>query len=201
MLEHIADLTETILYYLIGVNVLAFLVYGIDKWRAKKGKWRISEATLLLLAVIGGSLGAWLGMKVWHHKTMHKKFKYGIPAIIIIQIILIGYSNFTPNVSPSSDVQMEDTLRTITAEMAFEGVNNYCHKEYDWSVAKDNPDIMYLTMGEETDSTYQVVFRSYTGAFVHFYVDKTSGTIKMVEKVPSLNVEEDAGTINLFDYL
>ena len=190
-----------LLYYIVGVNILAFLVYGIDKWRAKKGKWRISEATLLLLAVIGGSIGAWLGMKVWHHKTMHKKFKYGIPAILIIQIILIGYSNFTPNVSPSSDVQMEDTLRTITAEMAFEGVNNYCHKEYDWSVAKDNPDIMYLTMGEETDSTYQVVFRSYTGAFVHFYVNKTSGTTKMVEKVPSLNVEEDAGTIILFDYL
>ena len=190
-----------LLYYIVGVNILTFFVYGIDKWRAKKGSWRISEATLLLLAVIGGSIGAWLGMKVWHHKTMHKKFKYGIPAILIIQIILIGYSNFTPNVSPSSDMQMEDTLRTITAEMAFEGVNNYCHKEYDWSVAKDNPDIMYLTMGEETDSTYQVVFRSYTGAFVHFYVNKTSGTTKMVEKVPSLNVEEDAGTINLFDYL
>ena len=190
-----------LLYYIVGVNILTFFVYGIDKWRAKKGSWRISEATLLLLAVIGGSIGAWLGMKVWHHKTMHKKFKYGIPAILIIQIILIGYSNFTPNVSPSSDVQMEDTLRTITAEMAFEGVNNYCHKEYDWSVAKDNPGIMYLTMGEETDSTYQVVFRSYTGAFVHFYVNKTSGTTKMVEKVPSLNVEEDAGTINLFDYL
>ena len=96
----------------------------------------------------------------------------------------------------------------ITAEMAYEGVNNYCHQEYDWSVAKDNPDIMNLTMGEETDSTYQVVFRSYTGAFVHFYVNKTSGTTKMVEKVPNLNVEEDggehqssAGTINLFDYL
>ncbi len=190
-----------LLYYIVGVNILAFLVYGIDKWRAKKGKWRISEATLLLLAVIGGSIGAWLGMKVWHHKTMHKKFKYGVPAVLIIQIILIGYCNFTPNVSPSSDVQMEDTLRTITAEMAFEGVNNYCHKEYDWSVAKDNPDIMYLQMGEETDSTYQVVYRSYTGAFVHFYIDKTNGTTKMVEKVPSLNVEEDAGTINLFDYL
>ena len=190
-----------LLYYIVGVNILAFLVYGIDKWRAKKGKWRISEATLLLLAVIGGSIGAWLGMKVWHHKTMHKKFKYGVPAVLIIQIILIGYCNFTPNVSPSSDVQMEDTLRTITAEMAFEGVNNYCQQEYDWSVAKDNPDIMYLQMGEETDSTYQVVYRSYTGAFVHFYIDKTNGTTKMVEKVPSLNVEEDAGTINLFDYL
>ena len=92
--------------------------------------------------------------------------------------------------------------------MAYEGVNNYCHREYDWSIAKDNPDIMYVQMGEETDSTYQVVFRSYTGSFVHFYVNKTSGTTKMVEKVPNLNVEEDdgeyqssAGTINLFDYL
>jgi hypothetical protein len=56
-------------------------------------------------------------------------------------------------------------------------------------------------MGEETDSAYEVVFRSYTGAFVHFYVDKASGATKIVEKVPSLNVEEEAGTINLFDYL
>ena len=89
----------------------------------------------------------------------------------------------------------------ITADMAYEGVNNYCHKEYDWSVAKDNPDIMYVQMGEETDSAYQVIFRSYTGAFVHFYVNKTNGATRMVERVPNLNVEEDAGTINLFDYL
>ena len=91
--------------------------------------------------------------------------------------------------------------RTITADMAYEGVNNYSHSEYDWSVAKDDPDIMYLTMGEETDSAYQVVFRSYTGALVHFYVDKTSGTTRIVEKVPSLNVEEETGIIDLFDYL
>ena len=92
------------------------------------------------------------------------------------------------------------TKSEITAELAYEGVNNYCHKEYDWSVAEENPDIMYVQMGEETDSTYQVIFRSYTGAFAHFYVDKTSGTTRIVEKVPSLNVEEEAGTINLFDY-
>ena len=98
-------------------------------------------------------------------------------------------------------MQTEETPRTIMADMAYEGVNNYCHSEYDWSAAKDNPDIMSLTMGEETDSAYQVVFRSYTGAFVHFYVDKTSGTTRMVERVPALNVEEEAGTINLFDYL
>ena len=121
--------------------------------------------------------------------------------LIFIALFLCSCNNNRANDTQSSDVQTEDTLRTITADMAFEGVNNYCHKEYDWSVAKDNPDIMYVEIGEETDSAYQVVFRSYTGAFVHFYVDKTSGTTRMVERVPSLNVEEDAGTINLFDYL
>ncbi|SDN96347.1 Uncharacterized membrane protein YsdA, DUF1294 family [Prevotella communis] len=81
---------ELLLYYFVCVNVLTFFVYGIDKWQARQGKWRISESTLLLLAVIGGSIGAWLGMRVWRHKTMHKKFKYGIPAILMIHII-IGY--------------------------------------------------------------------------------------------------------------
>ena len=76
----------------------------------------------------------------------------------------------------------------ITAEMAYEGVDNYCNKEYDWSAAEDNPDMMYIQMGEETDSAYQVVFRSYTGAFVNFYVDKASGTTRMEEYVPNLNV-------------
>ena len=78
-------------YYLLGINAVTFIVYGIDKYKAKKAKWRIPEATLLLLAVLGGSIGAWMGMKVWHHKTMHKKFKYGIPAILLIQITLMAY--------------------------------------------------------------------------------------------------------------
>ena len=72
-----------ILGYLLVVNIISFLLHGIDKYKAKKGRWRISEATLLLMAVIGGSIGAWVGMRIWHHKTMHKKFKYGIPVIII----------------------------------------------------------------------------------------------------------------------
>lgn len=82
-------MTEAILYYLVAVNVVTFLVYGIDKFKAKRGKWRISEFTLLILAIIGGSIGACLGMKVWHHKTMHKKFKYGLPFILIAQITLV----------------------------------------------------------------------------------------------------------------
>ena len=127
--------------------------------------------------------------------------KYIAFTFFFVALLLCSCNNNKVNDTQSTDVQTENTLRTITEEMAYEGVNNYCHKEYDWSVAKDNPDIMFVQMGEETDSAYQVVFRSYTGAFVHFYVDKTSGTTKMVEKVPSLNVEEETGTINLFDYL
>lgn len=89
----------------------------------------------------------------------------------------------------------------ITAEMAYEGVNNYCHSNYDWSIAADNPSMMSVTMGEETTSEYQVIFRSYTGALVYFYVDKTSGKTRMVESVPALEVDSAAGTIDLKDYL
>ena len=80
-----------ILGYLLAVNIASFLLYGIDKYKAKKGKWRVSEATMLMMAVIGGSIGAWAGMRLWHHKTMHKKFKYGIPLIIILQVALAVY--------------------------------------------------------------------------------------------------------------
>lgn len=80
-----------ILGYLLAINIATFFLYGIDKYKAKKGRWRISEATLLMMAVIGGCIGAWAGMRLWHHKTMHKKFKYGIPIIIIIQVALAVY--------------------------------------------------------------------------------------------------------------
>ena len=80
-----------IIYYLLIINAVAFIVYGIDKLKARKGRWRISEATLLLLALVGGSIGSWLGMKVWHHKTMHRKFKYGLPAILLLQLAIAVY--------------------------------------------------------------------------------------------------------------
>ena len=80
-----------ILGYLLAVNITSFLLFCIDKYKAKKGQWRISEAALLMMAVIGGSIGAWVGMRLWHHKTMHKKFKYGIPIIIILQVVLAVY--------------------------------------------------------------------------------------------------------------
>ncbi len=84
-------LQNIVLIYLVTINVVTFFMYGIDKWKAKKSKMRIRETALLGLAVLGGSIGAWLGMKVWHHKTLHKKFRFGIPAIIIVQLLIIGY--------------------------------------------------------------------------------------------------------------
>ena len=82
---------EETICYLLAVNIATFFLYGIDKYKAKKSKWRISEATLLTMAAIDGSIGAWAGMRLWHHKTMHKKFKYGIPVIIILQVALAVY--------------------------------------------------------------------------------------------------------------
>ena len=89
--ERAPEMMNIILYYLLAVNIATFLLYGIDKYKAKKNQWRISEATLLMMAAIGGSIGTWTGMRIWHHKTMHKKFKYGIPVIIIMQIALVTY--------------------------------------------------------------------------------------------------------------
>ena len=83
------DLTlKIVLIYLVAINVVTFVVYGIDKYKAVRSKWRIPESTLIGLAVIGGSVGAWLGMKFWHHKTLHAKFRFGIPIILIAQVAL-----------------------------------------------------------------------------------------------------------------
>ena len=74
--------------YLLAVNFFAFILYGIDKKRARNREWRISERALIGIAVIGGSVGAILGMHVFHHKTRHWYFRYGLPVILIIQVLL-----------------------------------------------------------------------------------------------------------------
>ena len=128
-------------------------------------------------------------------------------SFVLAALMLCSCKNSKPEAAQNADAQSEvtgsaDSPETqITAEMAFEGVNNYCHEKFDWTITEENPDIMYVTMGEETDSAYQVVFRSYTGSLTHFYVDKLTGKTRMVTKVPNLGVEEDDGTIDLHDYL
>ena len=83
------DLLKYVLYYLAAINAVTFTVYGIDKLRAKRGAWRIPEKTLFLLPILGGSIGAIVGMKVFHHKTKHWYFKYGMPLILLLQIALV----------------------------------------------------------------------------------------------------------------
>ena len=113
---------------------------------------------------------------------------------------IVGIS--TPAWAATTPEAQEETQTTqITGEMAFEGVNSYCHSNYDWSIAEENPEIMYVAMGDESETEYKVIFRSYTGSFVHFDVDKASGNTRMVEVVPSLDIENEVGTFNLFDYL
>jgi uncharacterized membrane protein YsdA (DUF1294 family) len=81
----------TFIIYLAVINVVTFIVYGIDKWKAQHNRWRISESSLLTLAAIGGSVGAWIGMQTFHHKTLHNKFRYGVPAILLLQLIVAFY--------------------------------------------------------------------------------------------------------------
>ena len=83
------SIKSILIFYLLAINVLTFLLYGIDKWKAKRARWRIPESVLLGMAAIGGSVGAWLGMRVWHHKTQHAKFRYGVPAMLVVQAALL----------------------------------------------------------------------------------------------------------------
>ena len=80
--------TQYLLWYLAAVNVVTFTVYGIDKRKARRGAWRVPEKTLFLLPLLGGSVGALLGMKVFRHKTKHWYFVWGIPIILLAQTAL-----------------------------------------------------------------------------------------------------------------
>ena len=106
----------------------------------------------------------------------------------------------TPTPQPTAGTVVVVSNDTLTKEQAFQGVNNYCHQEYDWSPAENNPDLMNVSMGAETATEVQVIFRSYTGSYIYFYVDKASGSTRMTEYVPSLNLEEPYGSFNIYDY-
>ena len=77
--------------YLVLVNLVSFVMYGIDKRKAIKDQWRIPEKTLLLAALVGGSLGAFVGMQIFHHKTKHWNFKTFFPLMLIVQLVLLGF--------------------------------------------------------------------------------------------------------------
>lgn len=77
-------------YYILLMNIISLIIMGVDKSRAIRKKWRISERTLFLFAILGGSLGSLLGMQFFHHKTRHKKFVIGMPIILIVHLLVLG---------------------------------------------------------------------------------------------------------------
>lgn len=83
-------MTDFIIYYFVIINLIAFIIYGVDKYKARQQKWRIPEKTLLLLAGMGGALGAYIGMYTFHHKTKHKKFTILVPLFFLFWVG-IGY--------------------------------------------------------------------------------------------------------------
>ena len=85
-----------LLAYIVVINVIGFALMGIDKAKARKRAWRIPEATLFLIALVGGSLGTTVGMRVFRHKTLHWYFVFGMPAILIVQILLILFIIYGP---------------------------------------------------------------------------------------------------------
>ena len=83
------DVLLIIIVYIVMMNLVSFALMGIDKYKAKKKAWRIPEATLFLFAIFGGSIGSILGMFLFHHKTRHWYFLFGLPLILIIQLVCI----------------------------------------------------------------------------------------------------------------
>lgn len=85
---------KNIIIYLLSINLFGFLIMWIDKRRAKKGEWRISENTLFFVTLLGGGIGTISGMKIFRHKTKKLKFQIGLPVILITQIVLVIYFGF-----------------------------------------------------------------------------------------------------------
>jgi len=132
------SLLHIALIYLAVINVVTFFMYGIDKWKAKQSKWRIREAALLGLAMLGGSIGAWLGMNVWHHKTLHKKFRYGVPLILIAQIALFFLCSCrTAAISSHQVITSEQSISTIADKV--------------WAYSKNHPDGFTLDIRTMTE--------------------------------------------------
>lgn len=85
-----SDAWKLIIGYLVFVNIVSLTAYGVDKYKARKSLWRIPESTLILIAYFGGALGAFLGMRLFHHKTLHTQFRIFVPAALVLWCIALG---------------------------------------------------------------------------------------------------------------
>ena len=167
------DIRLIVIIYLVAINVATFFTYGIDKWKAKRSKWRIRESALLGLAVLGGSIGAWLGMKVWHHKTQHKKFKYGIPLILVAQIVIVLLTSCKTKQTAESSVYVQECLMgqeyspNVFIVMYDDGVGKKplqkAVKAYDCEVIYDYKMISGMALKKPEDKTLEETMRYFKG--------------------------------------
>lgn len=91
LIDSIAKISPLLWWYLLAINLVCFAAMGIDKLKARHQKWRIPEKNLFILAALGGSVGGLFGIYAFRHKTLHKKFTVGFPAILVLQIALFSY--------------------------------------------------------------------------------------------------------------
>ena len=146
-----------LVYWLILVNLAAFILYGMDKSYAKKGARRIPEKTLLLWAFLGGSIGAFLGMKVFHHKTLKPKFAVTVPLLMVLELVICGfclYQNYRLTTSTYDvDLGLSDDVKIVQVSdlhNQFFGINQSVLLK---NIESCDPDIIVVT-GDIVDSTH-----------------------------------------------
>ena len=146
-----------LVYYFVIMNILAFIIYGVDKSRARKNKWRISEATLILLAFFGGALGASLGMIIFHHKTKKRKFYITVPLLLLSQVafcIFALYQNYHLTMSSHEvDLGLDKELKIVQVSDLHNQFYGF-HQERLLKLIEDqSPDMIFVT-GDLIDSTH-----------------------------------------------
>ena len=158
------------LCYFIFINIFAFIVYGVDKKKAKDGKWRISESFLILTAVMGGALGAFLGMIVWHHKTRKKKFTITVPVLLGLQIvchIFIFYQNHhIVETYYNVDIGLGEDLRIVQISDLHNQFYGFDQSALLNRIEALEPDIIAVT-GDVIDSrtpSYTLTYNFFEGA-------------------------------------
>ena len=146
-----------LVYWLILVNLAAFILYGMDKSYAKKGARRIPEKTLLLWAFLGGSIGAFLGMKVFHHKTLKPKFAVTVPLLMVLELVICGFCLFQNYHLTTStydvDLGLSDDVKIVQVSdlhNQFFGINQSVLLK---NIESCDPDIIVVT-GDIVDSTH-----------------------------------------------
>ncbi len=146
-----------LVFYLIFLNLFAFIIYGVDKYKAKNDKWRISEGFLLLTAFLGGSLGAWAGMLIWHHKTRKPKFYITVPVLSVLLIICCAfclYSNYHLTVSEYNvELGLPEEITIVQISDLHNQSFGIGNSELMRRIEEQSPDMIVVT-GDVIDSTH-----------------------------------------------